>query len=207
MRSRSRSPYKKEYKSRGRGRRSRERSYSSSSERRSSIERASKYDDRRKHRDKSPISKYRGESKRDASRERIYKKNDRSRSRSPKKTTNKRPNEPPRQNPKKWDHDFYCEDPPSPDKTQSYRRKNEEKDMKKSQGADDLVSFMDTRRYNRELIGASGVEMLWGKSPARPIGESDDIDSGSGDSKKPSKKSSKKKKDKKSKKHKHKSKK
>lgn len=105
---------------------------------------------------------------------------------------------------KKWEHDMYYEDVPQHDHhgtKHGYddRRKHEERTD--FQGKDEDVGFMDARRYNRELIGAMGIETVWGKSPAKALDDSSADDSTSvkekvskkhkKDKKKKSKKSSK----------------
>lgn len=74
---------------------------------------------------------------------------------------------------------MYYEDVPLHDQGKRYddRKKHEMKtDFKRK---DEEVSFMDARRYNRELIGAMGVENIWGKSPAKALDDSSDDDSSS----------------------------
>lgn len=95
---------------------------------------------------------------------------------------------------------MYYEDVPSHNDDKGFhdRKKHEMKsDFKRK---DEKVTFMDARRYNRELIGAMGVENIWGKSPARALDDSSE-DGDSSEEKKASKKSrkDKKKKSKKSK--------
>lgn len=91
----------------------------------------------------------------------------------------------------KWQNDLYYENPPSPDR----HIENRHAHFKPPQSLD--VGFMDARRYNREVIGVTGADFVWGKSPARPH-ESDESSGSDADRMKKSKK--KKKKGKKSKK-------
>lgn len=89
--------------------------------------------------------------------------------------------------PKKWKHDMYIDNPaPAPFK-QERRRHHEQND-----------DFMTNRRLEREFIGTEGICVVWGKSPHRQDENSSD-DSKRKKSKKSKKKHSKKSKKKKSK--------
>lgn len=97
--------------------------------------------------------------------------------------------------PGKWEHDLYYEDVPPPDvKVENH------KDHFKASVKEEDISFMDARRYNREVIGASGADFVWSKSPPRPIDESSNSNDSSDDEKVKKSKKSKHKKDKKKKK-------
>lgn len=72
---------------------------------------------------------------------------------------------------------MYYEDVPAPDHDNSKRYDDSRKKHEMKTGKDEDVSFMDARRYNRELIGAMGIENIWGKSPARALDDSSEEDS------------------------------
>lgn len=99
---------------------------------------------------------------------------------------------------------MYYENPPPHDRN---KRDSDSNRPNRSMKADLDVSFMEARRFNREVIGEQGVDYIWGQSPSHPLDDSDDDNEGSekdkkSHKKKKSKKSSKKKskKEKKSKK-------
>lgn len=86
------------------------------------------------------------------------------------------PQEPNGNNPRKWKHDMYIANP-APFKHE-----------KRRQHPDNEV-FMQNRRVERELIGAEGICVVWGKSPQRE----NESSSGDDSKKKKHRKSSKKK--------------
>lgn len=88
--------------------------------------------------------------------------------------------------PRKWKHDMYVENP-APYKHEK-RRNYDQKD-----------DFMQNRRLERELIGAEGICVVWGKSPLHEGEDSDDEKDKKRHKKKSKKKHSKKSKKKKSK--------
>lgn len=88
---------------------------------------------------------------------------------------------------------MYYEDVPSHDHGMRGHDDRRNRDAKADfKEKDEQVEFMDARRYNRELIGAMGVENIWAKSPARALDDSSADDSSS-DKEKSSKKHKKKK--------------
>lgn len=89
--------------------------------------------------------------------------------------------------PKKWKHDMYI-DNPAPAPFQERRRHHEQND-----------DFITNRRLEREFIGTEGICVVWGKSPQRDDESSSDENSKRKKSKKSKKKHSKKSKKKKSK--------
>lgn len=96
--------------------------------------------------------------------------------------------EPQEQDPRKWKHDMYVDNPaPYIPKKRPHYQQNDD--------------YMSSRRYEREVIGTEGVSSIWGTSPRHEGDSSDEKD------KKKHKKSSKKHRSKKSKKRKSKSKK
>lgn len=75
-----------------------------------------------------------------------------------------------KQNEERWPHDKYSE--------KFHRRDtNYHHKSKKIHSMDD---FMDSRRFQREIIGEEGAHICWGKSPARPDAVSSENDSDDG---------------------------
>lgn len=94
----------------------------------------------------------------------------------------------------KWEHDLYYEDVPRPD------AKLEDRKAHFTPVEKEDVTFMDARRYNREVIGSTGADFVWSKSPLRPQDDSSDGNLSSNDAKTKKSKKSKSKKEKKKKK-------
>lgn len=68
----------------------------------------------------------------------------------------------------RWKHDMYYDEVPQPDS-----KKKERKSFISNSDVENL-DFMDARRYNREVIGRTGTNCIWSKSPNRSKEEDSD---------------------------------